>query len=146
MGVLLQVVRVDVVFVVRIDPPAPADSEHQVQHQPELVVPRRAGEDLPVTRIVAQEADLRERHREQHRVRQLHPEVIDQEDHRHARRQDGQANHRVHRVVNRLLVQQSGRDDTALQFSVVAFLLRVVDIASIFDAGGGFRCERIAAW
>ena len=74
--VAIEVVRVPVVPIVLVHPPAEAESDAEIRHHDaDRVVPPPAGKELLVPRVVTEEAELREYDREISSDRQLPPRL-----------------------------------------------------------------------
>ena len=82
-GVSTLRIRVGVMPVVLAGPPAEAQPGRQIAaHHPEDVVSPPGAEDLLVTRVMPEETDLGEHHRQEHRGPQLPPRVPEQRERR----------------------------------------------------------------
>ena len=119
--ILFLLVRVGVVAVVLVDPPAVAEPDGQVAvHQPDDVVGALGPEYLLVSGVVADEADLREHTREEDGHHELPPRIAQQDEDRPAGDQQCAGGGDACHVVARPFVQQPGVLDPAQQLGVVA--------------------------
>ena len=113
------VVGVRMVGVVLADPPAVPESDQQVPVQvPDDVVAPPAREDLTVARVVADEPELHEQHREHRRGEQLPPGITDHHEGRHGAREQHRRPEDPAQVVTAPAIHQPGASDLTEQFRV----------------------------
>ena len=117
----VHLVGVGVVAVVLAHPPAVAHTQQGVPGQePDSVVEPGAREHLVVPGVVQLEPELARNPAQGHRVENQQPWVVHDGEEKQAGRQHQRVGDDNHRVVARLLPEQPGKQDLALEASVVS--------------------------
>jgi hypothetical protein len=138
-GVAVLVIRIGVVAVVRVDPPAVTEAdEHVAERAADGVVMPAAGEYRLMPGIVSKERDLGERECEQGRRDELEPRVPDHDDRDHDRSKEAQRDHTADAVADKLAVEQTGIAHRLHQFTEVA------DVAAFMRVSASARCTIVA--
>src|SRR5262249_46832559 len=118
-GIELEVVRIGVMVVVAIDPPAAADAHESGNHESEHVVAPGAGEDLAVAGVVAEKPHLGENEAGENGGRELYPDGFSEKDDRESRDIESDVNDRLGREKEGLPVEDAVLREQAFEVVVV---------------------------